>query len=62
MNTLTSEQEAKLRLLCERYHVTYDASHYTPAFDLPTGWVNGWVGGQPGTLFVGVSPEGDSHS
>lgn len=59
---LTPQQDERLRVLCERYHVEFDPQHYYAAFDLPEGWVQGWIGGQPGTLFVGVSPEGDSHS
>lgn len=59
---MTEQQLNRLRILCERYSVAFDADHYRPTFDLPTGWVSGWVGGEPGTIFVGVSPEGDSHS
>lgn len=51
-----------IRTLCDRYHVTYDPTHYAPAFDLPTGWVAGWVGGTPGTLYVGVDPDGAASS
>lgn len=69
-NTLTPKQEERLRQLCESYGVKFDPAHYWPAFDLPPGWVNGWVGGyvehgqgsEHPTLFVGVSPEGESHS
>lgn len=67
---LTPAQELRLRALCKNYNVTFDPEHYKPAFDLPWGWVAGWIGG-PGyngltenksTIYVGVSPEGESHS
>jgi hypothetical protein len=67
---VTEQQEARLRKLCENYGVGFDPEHYKPAFDLPSGWVCGWVGGfehsghygNKRTLFVGVSPEGDASS
>ena len=42
---LTLLQETALYALCERYEVTYDPSHYHHTFDLPEGWVAGWIGG-----------------
>jgi len=60
---LTLLQEASLSAICERYHVGYSPMHYRPAFDLPAGYVAGWVGGveiqaaHP-TIYVGCSPEG----
>lgn len=67
---MTDAQEAKLRTLCERYGVEFDRDDYHPQFDLPPGYVAGWVGGlssQPpirthSTIYVGVSPEGDASS
>jgi hypothetical protein len=64
---LTLLQETALYALCERYHVPYDPGHYRPAFDLPDGWVAGWLGGTAQqkigpTIYVGVSPEGEVHS
>lgn len=63
---INSAQEARLRLLCKRYGVRYDYRHYHPATLQATGmmfgWVEGWIGGQPGTLYVGVDPAGRSHS
>ena len=58
-------QEARLRELCSRYELEYDPAHYVvhpPTSSMMPGWAEGWVGGSPGTLFVGVSPEGQSHS
>lgn len=52
-------QEAALSDLCARYGVTYDPDHYKPQFDLPKGYVAGWVGGPDARkLYVGCSPEG----
>ena len=56
--TLTPEQRGALARLCQNYHVSFDASAYTPAFDLPAGWVAGWVG----PIYVGCSPTGEVHS
>ena len=62
-NRLTLLQEAALSAICERYYVAYHPIHYRPSFDLPEGYVAGWVGGveiqaaHP-TIYVGCSPEG----
>ena len=56
---LPAAQEQALRDLCARYNVGYDPDHYKPAFDLPKGWVAGWVGGPDvRKLYVGCDPEG----
>jgi hypothetical protein len=60
---LTLLQEASLSAICERYHVEYHPLHYRPSFDLPEGYVAGWVGGveiqaEHPTIYVGCSPEG----
>jgi hypothetical protein len=57
-NSLTPEQDNALRTLCRNYHTEYLPDNYTPAFDLPTGWVAGWAG----PIYVGVDPEGHIHS
>lgn len=59
---MTPAQETRLRELCASYHVEFDPEHYQPQFDLPSGYVAGWVGGKPGTLYVGVSAEGVASS
>jgi hypothetical protein len=52
-----------LRRLCGRYGVEFDPDHYHPAFDLPPGWIAGWVGGAERRLiYVGVSPTGEISS
>jgi len=62
-STLTPEQVAALTKLCDRYGVKFDPAHYYPPFDLPSGWVAGWVGGAVRRkLYVGCSPEGSVHS
>lgn len=64
---MTPAQINTLARLCDRYHVDFHASDYIPRFDLPEGWVAGWVGGadiQPdhSTIYVGCSPEGEVAS
>ena len=73
---MTAAQETRLRSLCQRYGVTFDAADYHPQFDLPTGYVAGWIGGPEhagafndagerilgGTIYVGVAPNGDASS
>lgn len=58
-------QEAKLKQLCRNYSVPFKHEHYV-SFDedgpMMAGWVEGWLGGLPGTLFVGVSPIGEAAS
>ncbi len=58
-------QIARARLLAARYGVEFDEAHYIvypPTSSMMAGWAEGWVGGSPGTIYVGISPEGDSHS
>lgn len=62
---MTNAQEAKLRQLCTRYEVEFNPDHYLLYPDdswIMPEWVEGWVGGREDTLYIGVSPEGDSHS
>lgn len=69
---LTLAQELRLRRLCAAYSVEFVPEHYTPQSDLPDGYVAGWVGGPErarkhssgfgGTIYVGVSLEGESSS
>jgi hypothetical protein len=56
--TLTPEQVAAIRKLCRDYHTEYRPENYTPAFDLPDGWVAGWIG----PIYCGISPEGGIQS
>lgn len=65
---MTNAQRDSLWDLCGRYHVPFREDDYHPQFDLPPGYVAGWVGGnQHGgqlgkvdklTIYVGVDPEG----
>jgi len=55
---MTAMQLAALADLCQRYHVRFDAESYHPQFDLPPGYVAGWIGTPENGIFVGVSPEG----
>jgi len=72
--SLTSAQVATLMRLCTNYNVDFDPLHYAPQFDLPSGYVGGWVGGNEfadlpnthpdcrTTIYVGVDPEGNASS
>lgn len=42
---MTDAQREALQRLCGRYNVEFNEGDYVPAFDLPDGWVSGWVGG-----------------
>jgi hypothetical protein len=42
---MTEAQRLALASLCRRYNVPFDESHYVPQFDLPEGYLAGWVGG-----------------
>ena len=60
---LTIEQDGALRSICERYYVAYSPDHYHHTFDLPDGFVAGWVGGydiqkEHPTIFIGCAPDG----
>ncbi len=57
---MTEAQEAALRALCGRYGVPFERTNFPPQFDLPTGYVAGWIGVDK--LYVGCSPEGDISS
>lgn len=62
---MTNAQRDRLWALCGGYNVPFREDDYHPTFDLPDGWVAGWIGGcvtGRRTLYVGVSPEGESHS
>lgn len=67
---MTLAQRDKLQLLCERFRVAFDPTHYrvnsdaAGGFALP-GFAEGWIGGNEQanrTIYVGVEPNGDSHS
>lgn len=55
---MNDKQREALRILCERYGVPFDEERFFSRFDLPEGYVAGWVG----PIFVGVSPEGEINS
>ena len=65
---MNMKQRKRLQLLCERYNVEFREPDYIqyPATDsMMAGWVEGWLGGSEcagSTLYVGVSPAGESHS
>jgi hypothetical protein len=56
---ITPAQRDALTALCDRFHTRYRPEDYRPAFDLPKGWVAGWVGGRDArTIYVGCDPDG----
>ena len=64
----TQAQYDKLELSCALWNVPFDPTHYrtisATSYFTP-GFAEGWVGGpdQAGkTIFLGVEPNGDSHS
>ena len=59
-HVMTRRQEASLRALCARYGQEFRFRDYGFRFDLPVGYVAGWVGGSGGSqpIYVGVDPEG----
>lgn len=67
---MTDAQRKTLEALCGRYRVEFRESDYAPTFDLPDGYVAGWVGGinhsagmgSAQTIYVGVDPEGNASS
>jgi hypothetical protein len=42
---VTEAQTEALKNLCDRYNVHFNEDDYKPQFDLPQGFVAGWVGG-----------------
>jgi hypothetical protein len=67
--SMTSAQVATLMRLCKQFGVTFDPLDYAPQFDLPSGYVAGWIGGldhghgtENQTIYVGVDPEGAASS
>jgi hypothetical protein len=60
---MNEQQRLALQSLCSRYKVEFKEEHYRPQFDLPPGYVAGWLGGvDAGKIFVGCSPEGSISS
>lgn len=63
---LTVAQRDKLQVLCDRFHVRFDPTHYrvfpNDSF-MYAGFAEGRIGGPDcDTIFIGVEPNGDSHS
>lgn len=58
-------QREALWNLCGRYNVPFredDYRLYPKDSSICKGYVEGWVGGRPGTIYVGVDPYGRIHS
>lgn len=56
--TMTEAQRIALQNLCERYGVQFVPSNFRSTFDLPRGYVAGWVS----NLYVGCAPDGSISS
>lgn len=56
---MTSAQVLALVRTCHNYRVPFDPEAFSPAFDLPVGYVCGWIGT---AIYVGVSPNGEISS
>lgn len=56
---MTSAQILALVRTCHNYGVPFDPEAFSPAFDLPVGYVCGWIGT---AIYVGVSPNGEISS
>lgn len=66
MRTLmnAAQRDALIRL-CTRYRVQFDEADYLvhpPGGVWTPGFAEGWVGGDPNTIYVGVGPQGDVNS
>ena len=62
---MSHHQHEALDNLCRRYDVPFDPLHYAHTFDLPEGYLAGWIGGLDcylKTLYVGVSLNGEVSS
>jgi hypothetical protein len=55
---MSNPQWLALARLCKGYKVPFREEDFVPQFDLPPGYVAGWVG----PIFVGCSPEGEISS
>lgn len=61
-NGQTFIQVTKILDMQDRYDEPYHPEDFHKTFDLPDGWVAGWLGdprdGMPGQIYVGVGPDG----
>jgi hypothetical protein len=57
---MTDAQRNRLWEKCGDYNVPFNENDYFR--DPQNGWVEGWLGGSRDTIYLGVSPEGESHS
>jgi hypothetical protein len=55
---MTTKQRDKLWELCGGSNVPFNEENYKSTFDLPHGYVAGWVG----KVYYGVDPEGRASS
>lgn len=67
LDALTGEQRMKIRKLARGFgdpRALQDImSEFGPGLGLPDGWVQGWVRySTSGGMFIGIAPDGESHS
>lgn len=56
---MNDAQRAALQRLSDRYGVDLDVHDFeVEPFDLPPGYVSGWIGGSARKLYVGCDPDG----
>lgn len=56
---MNDAQRAALQRLSDRYDVPFDVHDWeNEPFDLPPGYVAGWIGGSAHKLYVGCDPDG----
>ena len=55
---MNTEQQEAIERLAARYHTVARLDQFFPTFDLPAGYVAGWVG----PIYVGVDPQGEISS
>jgi hypothetical protein len=61
---MNDKQRDALRKLAQRFSVKLVESDFEPAFDLPTGYVAGWIRNPASGIgiYCGCSPEGEISS
>lgn len=58
---MSDAQRNRLWDMCGNYGVPFREDDYTRPHTEPR-FVEGWIGGKPGTIYTGVSPKGESHT
>jgi len=60
---MTYKQYEALMHLSDNYNVDFNLDWFRPTFDLPEGYIAGWIGGpEHKKIYVGCSAEGEISS